>query len=164
MNEETENTVLGGSGDVSAPVVDSSPVDTTPEITTPDPEPVTEPETPAKPVEVVSVDELIDRLTTSGESGEGKTDDSPEEDLEQGENAEGEAVDGDPVVVVDAGPSNGDKALELLEIIQKDVSPHPFLTTDFADYTVAEGLLLMALLLAVISLCLKLLKEGFSWL
>ncbi len=41
---------------------------------------------------------------------------------------------------------------------------HPFLTTPFEDYTVVEGLLLLILLLFFISGCIKMLKEGFSWL
>lgn len=60
--------------------------------------------------------------------------------------------------------SGTDEALQLLETIQQDVEPHPFLTTNFEDYTVTEGILLLALLLAFISICFKMLKEGFSWL
>lgn len=40
----------------------------------------------------------------------------------------------------------------------------PFLTTPFDDYTVTEGLLLLLLLLSVVIVCVKLVKEGFSWL
>ena len=58
---------------------------------------------------------------------------------------------------------NADEMPVLLESVQQDVE-HPFLTTDFADYTVTEGLLLLCLLLSVIFLCAKMLKEGFSWL
>lgn len=166
MNEEVEETVLDASGNDPAPVVDSAPVDTSaPSVTE-------EQETSSQPVEVISVDELLDRLTNTGNAGEddsetGEVSDglsAPEEGIAAEEGTEtggtGSAVEYEEYT----GPSNSDKALELLEVIQKDVSPHPFLTTDFADYTVTEGLLLMALLLAVIFLCVKMLKEGFSWL
>lgn len=162
MNEEMESTVLDTSWDAPAPVVDSAPVDTPASSVTEDPE------TPAQPVEVVSVDELLDRLTNTGEDSE--TGEAPEEGAEPEDGMDTEEdtevgdVPGDPVEVAETGPSDADTALELLEVIQKDVSPHPFLTTGFTDYTVTEGLLLLALLLAVISLCVKLLKEGFSWL
>lgn len=160
MNEEVEETVLDTSGNDPAPVVDSAPVDT------PAPSVTEEQETPAQPVEVISVDELLDRLTDTGDAGEegGETGEVPDETVELEENTEDGDLSDEPVTVVESGPSDADTALELLETIQKDVSPHPFLTTDFADYTVVEGLLLMALLLAVISLCVKMLKEGFSWL
>lgn len=160
MNEEVEETVLDTSGNDPAPVVDSAPVDT------PAPSVTEEQETPAQPVEVISVDELLDRLTNTGDAGEegGETGEAPEETVELEENTEDGDLSDEPVTVVESDPSDADTALELLETIQKDVSPHPFLTTDFADYTVVEGLLLMVLLLAVISLCVKMLKEGFSWL
>lgn len=163
MNEEMESTVLDTSWDAPAPVVDSAPVDPAPAVTEPP-----EPETPAQPVEVVSVDELLDRLTNTGEDSEtGEAPEEgaePEDGMDTEEDTETGDVPGDPVEVAETGPSDADTALELLEVIQKDVSPHPFLTTGFTDYTVTEGLLLMALLLAVISLCVKMLKEGFSWL
>ena len=160
MHEEQESTMRDTSGNDPAPVVDFAPLDPAPEEVTPR----LEPETPEKPVEVVSVDELLDRLTdTEGTTGEAE--ETTEAGTELEENTETGEIPGEPVVVEEvSGPSNSDMALELLETIQKDVSPHPFLTTDFADYTVTEGLLLLALLLSVISLCIKMLKEGFSWL
>lgn len=42
--------------------------------------------------------------------------------------------------------------------------PRPFLTTDFADYSVSEGLLLSLLLLAFISCLWRILRGAFSWL
>ena len=42
--------------------------------------------------------------------------------------------------------------------------PRPFLTTDFADYSVSEGLLLLLLLLAFISGTYNILRRAFSWL
>lgn len=49
----------------------------------------------------------------------------------------------------------------LAEVVEED---RPFLTTSFEDYTVTEGLLLMILLLAVVVICVKLVKGGFYWL
>ncbi len=40
----------------------------------------------------------------------------------------------------------------------------PLLTTPFEDYTVSEGLLLLLLLSAFLSVCCKLLRGGFQWL
>ena len=95
--------------------------------------------------EVISVDELLDRLLTEDMSEE-----TPEPI---------DTPPPEPVEVVGM-----DEALEHLETIQEDVTPHPFLSTSFEDYTVTEGLLLLLLLLAFLSFCIKLLKEGFSWL
>ena len=164
MNEEAESTVLDTAGDAASPVVDSAPVDTSPSVEdAPAPEPDTAPETDdgSPSMEVISVDDLLGRLTAGEEAGGEETSETPEgETGEEAREGTGEGTE----IPEETGPSAADTALELLETIQKDVSPHPFLTTDFADYTVTEGLLLLALLLAVISLCIKMLKEGFSWL
>lgn len=54
---------------------------------------------------------------------------------------------------------------QTLEEIKASVEPHPLMDTPFADYTVTEGLLLVAVLwFAVLNPCLKMLKGGFSWL
>lgn len=164
MNEEMESTILDTSGNDPAPVVDFAPVDTSPSVEdAPAPEPDTAPETDdgSPSMEVISVDDLLGRLTAGEEASGEETSEAPEG--ETGEEAGESAGDGTEIPE-ETGPSAADTALELLETIQKDVSPHPFLTTDFADYTVTEGLLLLALLLSVISLCIKMLKEGFSWL
>lgn len=145
MNEEMETTAVDSTGDGTSSLVDTVPVDTSPEVTTP------------QPVEVISVDELLDRLA-SGEENDGTDSEKVTEEV-----TESEMVESSEEVLEDAGPSNADQALVLLESVQQDID-HPFLTTDFADYTVTEGLLLMGLLFAVISLCIKMLKEGFSWL
>ena len=60
---------------------------------------------------------------------------------------------------VSADPSQTAETIEMTA-----VPDHPFLTTDFSDYSVSEGLLLLLLLFAVISFCVKLLKGGFYWL
>lgn len=103
-----------------------------------------------QPVEVIRVEDLLDRLLEGTE----------EEVLEEETDIE-ETVVEEPEPVEVAGT---DEILQLLETIQQDVEPHPFLTTNFEDYTVTEGLLLLALLLGFISACFKMLKEGFSWL
>ena len=102
------------------------------------------------PAEVIRVDELLERLLE-----EGVLADQPVEETT-------EPVDTPPPEPLEVAGT--DETLRLLESIQEDVEPHPFLTTDFEDYTVAEGLLLLVLLLAFFSFCIKLLKEGFSWL
>lgn len=49
--------------------------------------------------------------------------------------------------------------------IRTNVEPHPLLETPFEEYTVTEGLLLVALLwFVVLNPCIKMLKGGFSWL
>ena len=112
------------------------------------PEPEVTEETPSDPVEVVTVDELLERLTTS-ESVEEDTAEEPESDVEA-------AVE--PVEVVGM-----DQLLNLTGTIQKTVD-HPLMTTPFSDYTVTEGLLLFLLLSAFAAACVRLLKGGFAWL
>lgn len=135
-------------------VYTSEPVESAPE---PVPEPVPEP----APVEVISVGELLDRL--AGEDSQ-----EPEEPSE--EQAE------EPVEVIDPGPSfqelwdtpiqviGMDEALRHLRTIVAQTEPHPAMTTDFADYTVSEALLLLLLLSAFMAACIKMLKGGFAWL
>lgn len=53
---------------------------------------------------------------------------------------------------------------ELLSEVREDVAQHDLLSTNFADYTVAEGLLLLALIGGVVAACFKMLKGGLSWL
>ena len=126
---------------------------------TPDPGPDPEPE--QAPVEVISVGELLDRL--AGEDSQ-----EPEEPSE--EPAE------EPVEVIDPGPSfqelwdtpiqviGMDEALRHLRTIVAQTEPHPDMTTDFADYTVSEALLLLLLLSIFMAACIKMLKGGFAWL
>lgn len=49
----------------------------------------------------------------------------------------------------------------IVEVVDLD---RPFMTTSFADYTVVEGLLLLILVLAVVMICVKMVKGGFYWL
>lgn len=54
---------------------------------------------------------------------------------------------------------------ETLTEIKSSVEPHPLLDTPFEEYTVTEGLLLVAVLwFVVLTPCIKMLKGGFSWL
>lgn len=133
---------------------------------TPDPEPIPEPEPtpdPAAPVEVVTVEDLLDRLT--GESqGDGETEEPPQEGEDTplpGDSGEappvGEALEG-PIEVVGM-----ETVLKRLETLQ-GVADHPMMETPFEDYTVTEGLLLLLLLSVFLSVCAKLLKGGFAWL
>ena len=50
------------------------------------------------------------------------------------------------------------------QVIQESAEPRPFLETQFDDYSVTEGLLLALVLLAFLSACVRIIKEGFSWL
>ena len=50
------------------------------------------------------------------------------------------------------------------QVIQESPEPRPFLETQFDDYSVTEGLLLALVLLAFLSACVRIIKEGFSWL
>lgn len=142
---------------------------TTPEPSpAPDPAPAPEPAPdpapePSEPVNVVSVDELIDRLVQSTEPGE--EDASPDEPAPE-EPAE-ESGEGDILLPeIDPGPmeiAGMDKLLTYAETIQQTLD-HPALTTSFQDYTVTEGLLLLILLAAFAAACIKILKGGFQWL
>lgn len=133
---------------------------------TPDPEPIPEPEPapdPAAPVEVVTVEDLLDRLTSDSQ-GDGGTEEPPQEEedtLLPGDSGEAlpaeEALEG-PIEVVGM-----ETVLKRLETLQ-GVADHPMLTTPFDDYTVTEGLLLLLLLSVFLSVCAKLLKGGFAWL
>ncbi len=127
----------------------------------PDPEPIPEPEAPAAPVEVVTVEDLLDRLT--GESqGDGETEEPPQE--EEDTSLPGDSGEAPPVG--DAGPVEVigmDTVLKRLETLQ-GVADHPMMETPFDDYTVTEGLLLLLLLSVFLSVCVKLLKGGFAWL
>ena len=117
-----------------------------------EPEPEAGPAPAEDPVEVVSVDELVDRLTGASET---------EELGEQEEPAEDEKL-----VLADPSPmevEGMDEVLTHLETME-ETALHPALETPFEEYTVTEGLLLLLLLLLVVSWCVKMIKGGFSWL
>lgn len=161
MNEYMESFFLYDSWDAAPPVLDPSPLDPSPfEVMEPElPESVPVPDPPSvPPSEVISVDELLDRLKQGiAASDADEADDTSAEDVIE---EISEAPSDSDIVPED--PSR-DHALFLLESIQQDVH-HPFWTTDFSDYTVTEGFLLLALVMGVLVLCGKMLKGGFSWL
>lgn len=111
----------------------------------PDPASAAVTEEPAA-VQVISVEELLERLTAE----------APEEEPTEEESEE--------ATPDDAEPSQADQAFQLLSEIREDVSSRPFLTTPFSEYTVTEGLLLLLALGVFARWLVKLLKEGFSWL
>ena len=147
----------------------------------PEPEPIPDPtpppalelppeEEPAAPVEVISVDELLERLTQEEDS---------ELELPTEEAGMVDApVEPDPGMMlieqllsrlIDMGIDLGKIETHTKEI-QKEVTvvaqtlDHPALTTSFADYTVTEALLLFLLLAAFLSACARMLRGGLLWL
>lgn len=149
--------------------------------TAPEPEPIPDPtpppvlelpseEEPAAPVEVISVDELLERLTQEEDA-----------ELELPTEEAGMAdvpVEPDPGMMlieqllsrlIDMGIDLGKIETHTKEI-QKEVTvvaqavDHPALTTSFADYTVTEALLLFLLLAAFLSACARMLRGGLLWL
>lgn len=166
------------------------PVPTDPVIALPpdlDPTPVPEPD-PTPVLEVISVDELLERLIQSGEPstedpGEEEPGDPTEED--PGEEEPGEPVADEPgEVLAEIPPVAPDPvsgvveqiAGKLLDVIvdlgriekhtaaMEQILDHPALTTTFAEYTVTESLLLLLLLSAFIAACARMLRGGLSWL
>ena len=111
------------------------------------------------PLEVISVDELIERLSIAGED---QSEDTFEETAAP-EEAEPSLSDQWYLMALD-DTSSADTVQLLTEIRDALPDDHPLLTTNFADYTVAEGLLLALSLCVVGSWCVKMLKGGFSWL
>ncbi len=105
------------------------------------------------PVEVVSVDELVDRLISD-------TEEQTEQETQEPEPVE-ETVE--PVTPSAMEIVGMDQLLENVEMIQLTVD-HPALETPFEEYTVMEGLLLLLFVLVIISWCVKMIKGGFSWL
>jgi len=141
--------------EVSAPASEPVPA---PE---PEPAPAPEPEEPAAPVEVITVGELLDRLTGGPQESGEMEEPAPEEETTPPSEDSGlpieEGLTG-PIEVVGM-----DTALKRLQTIQATVD-HPMLTTPFEDYTVTEGLLLLLFLSVVAAACVKMLKGGFAWL
>lgn len=99
------------------------------------------------PMEVISVEELLGRLAEEQEAA-AEEEAVPEEETEP-----------EPLEV-----AGTDETIRLLETIQTQLTPYPFLTTPFEEYTVTEGLLLLLVLAAFAGCCIKLLRRGFSWL
>ena len=115
--------------EVSAPAPDPLPE------LLPEPAPVPDPEEPAAPVEVVTVDDLLDRLTGAGQAETAEP--SEEEVSENSEALLDEPVPAEPVETVGM-----DAVLKHLETLP-GVADHPMMDTPIDDYTVTEGLLLV---------------------
>lgn len=59
---------------------------------------------------------------------------------------------------------NGLRSVPVTLAAEVPVEARPFLTTDFADYTVTEGLLLCIVLVLIFYKLISVVKGGFSWL
>lgn len=159
-----------------APEVPPDPVSTQPPALElpPDDEP------DAPPVEVISVEELLERLLQE----EGTEPEAPPQ-ADPNEALADIPVEPDPLMLVldqvigkliDVGIDLGNieahtrKIEKHTDIIQEQITVmaqavnHPALTTSFADYTVTEALLLFLLLAAFLSACARMLRGGLSWL
>jgi len=150
----------------SAPEIPSETVETDPAAgTVPDPGPV--PDIPSGPVEVVTVEDLLDRLTgESREDGQTQEDAGTEGPAPEGESSGSASGNDLPAAVVDGGPIEivgMDTVLKRLETIQGTVD-HSMMETSFEDYTVTEGLLLLLFLSVIVAACVKMLRGGFAWL
>lgn len=165
MNEELDPGLVPEPDPI--PVPDPVPDPTSPPVLELPPE-----EEPAAPVEVISVDELLERLAQEEDT---ELEPPPEEVVAGIEDV---PVDPDPVTLIldqvigkliDLGIDLGKIEAHTKEI-QKEVTvvaqavDHPALTTSFAEYTVTEALLLFLLLSAFIAACVRMLRGGLSWL
>lgn len=144
-----EEIMTGVAEEVPAPVPEPEPL---PE-PAPEPAPAPEPEEPAVPVEVVTVDDLLDRLTGAGQ--EETEEPSQEEETENPEELPEEPVPAEPVETVGM-----DAVLKSLETLQ-GVTDHPMMETSFDDYTVMEGLLLLIFVILLLDFFLNLLRRWF---
>lgn len=128
--------------------------------TTSEPMPETSGDT-STPIQVVSVDELVERLTSgSDELSEADGDVQPE-DGEVGSNLPS-ATDMYYEQVLE---SYQQILVEVKEIKREMVEgKHPALTTNFADYTVTESLLLLVFLYCFGSAVVRMVKGAFHWL
>lgn len=137
------------------------------------PEPEPDPDPPPV-VEVISVDDLLDRLTPEpqepepepGPLPEPEPDQQPEEDNQGTEEATGgelpDFFDGATVITDDAPLEvvGMDELLKRLKTLQ-ETAEHPIMTTPFDDYTVTEGLLLLVFVLLLLDFFLNLLRRWF---
>lgn len=166
MNEELDPVLIPEPDPI--PVPDPVPDPTPPPVL--EPPPAEEPA--AEPVEVISVDELLERLTQEEDTEL----ELPTEEVEAG--VTDLPVEPDPGMMlieqllsrlIDIGIDLGKIETHTKEI-QKEVTvvaqavDHPALTTSFADYTVSEALLLFLLLAAFLSACTRMLRGGLLWL
>lgn len=158
------------------PVPDPVPDIPAPEFT-PEPEPVVS-DTPlldqapaaSDPMEVISVEELLDILQSAGQA---PAEELPTEELPADETpadpGDVQAVELDPATLALLDAVKGIKT-ELIQIsdqvaeLQLATDGKPLLTTPFEDYSVSEGLLLLLLLSLFLSVCYKMLRGGLQWL
>ena len=118
----------------------------------------------APPVEVISVDELLERLQGEEEPPQEST--APEPLPNDPGDTVAVEIDPGTLAVLDR-LSDIKSELVLVSDQLADIQLHqtrPLLTTSFQDYTVMEGLLLLLFLAAFAAACAKILKGGFSWL
>lgn len=115
------------------------------------------------PVDVVPVDELIDRLLQSVQDGDNTGDTAQADDT--GYEDPVEVYDPVPDLLADAVVILRDirNGMDNVESIEQVVN-HPVLTTPFQDYTVTEGLLLLLLLFFFLKFCMDMIRRSFSWL
>jgi len=120
-------------------------------------------ETETTVVQVVSIDELVERLTSETENASDGTEIPSEIDTEGGET---EPTLSDQYFSLMMQDTTNQEILAVCRSIQSDFeqSIHPAMTTPFADYTVSEALLLLALVGGVVSVCVKMLRRAFLWL
>lgn len=131
----------------------------------PPPDPDPEPEVPAGPVEVITVDDLLDRITSGSQDEEAVGDEETEAPPQE---EEGTPVPGGDMELPSAGDSPSvpievsgmDKVLKRLETLQA-VEDHPMMETPFEDYTVTEGLLLLIFAILLLDFFLNLLRRWF---
>lgn len=126
----------------------------------PDPEPVVS--DPAPVVEVISTEEFLETMRDAFMAVFVASEDA--ETIEEGEPEEEEPSLADQFFASSLEDTSSSDTVQLLTEIRDAVETHPLLSTDFADYTVVEGLLLALLLCVIGSWCVKMLKGGFSWL
>lgn len=118
----------------------------------------------APPMNVISVDELLERLQGEEEPPQEST--APEPLPNDPGDTVAVEIDPGTLAVLDR-LSDIKNELVLVSDQLADIQLHqtrPVLTTSFQDYTVMEGLLLLLLLAAFLAACAKILKGGFSWL
>ena len=111
--------------------------------------------------QIIDVDEIVDRIS------EGLTKTYTEEERQAQQEmaaAFASGISGE-MLLQSAQEEEWRSALmdEILEI-KDDLTVHPLLTTEFSDYTVSEGILLLILLGCILRLCLQMLRGGFAWL
>ena len=113
-----------------------------------------------EPLQVVSVDELVERLTAGSVEQSEASPDDPALDGEE----EQEPTLQEQFFMSALEDASNSEVVQLLTEIRQEVALHPAMTTDFADYTVSESLLLLLFLSVVGSWLVKIIKGGFSWL